>query len=143
LKPSELVSAPRGLLKVFIIDMASKYPVSGIEISERVKSLTNEMWKPSPGSIYYILKELVSKKLLSEIYTPDKGVKKYVTTEKGLNDLSLFRSFEVEILLKQSSFLVLMSYLLNDNEVREYLDEFIRILVQLSKLKKDKKINST
>jgi hypothetical protein len=71
------------------------------------------------------LKELVLKNLLSEIYTPDKGVKKYVATEKGLNDLSLFRSFEVEILLKQFSFLILMSHLLKNNEVREYLDEFI------------------
>jgi len=130
LKSPELVSAPRGLLRVFIIDMASKYSVSGIEISERIRLLTNGVWKPSPGSIYYILKELVSKKRLSEIYTPDKGVKKYVATEKGLDDLSLFRSFEVEILLKQFSFLVLMSHLLKDNEIREYLDEFI------SKLKK-------
>tara|TARA_B100000315_G_C14080604_1_gene364703 strand:- start:9 stop:389 length:381 start_codon:yes stop_codon:yes gene_type:complete len=126
------VSAPRGLLKVFIIDMASKYPVSGIEISERVRSLTNEIWKPSPGSIYYILKELLSKKLLSEIYTPDKGLKKYIATEKGMNDLSLFRSFGVEILMKQASFLLLMSHLLKDNEFREYSNEFI------SKLKKSK-----
>ncbi len=130
MKSSELVCAPRGLLKVFIIDMASKYPVSGIEISERVRSLTNDIWKPSPGSIYYILKELVSKKLLSEIYTPDKGVKKYVATEKGLNDLSLFRSFGIEILMKQSSFLSLTSHLLKNNEFRAYSDELI------SKLKK-------
>ena len=130
------MSAPRGLLKVFIIDMASKYPVSGIEISERVRSLTNEIWKPSPGSIYYILKELLSKKLLSEIYTPDKGLKKYIATEKGMNDLSLFRSFGVEILMKQASFLLLMSHLLKDNEFREYSNEFI------SKLKK-KQINNS
>ena len=136
MKSSELVSAPRGLLKVFIIDMASKYPVSGIEISERVRSLTNEIWKPSPGSIYYILKELLSKKLLSEIYTPDKGLKKYIATEKGMNDLSLFRSFGVEILMKQASFLLLMSHLLKDNEFREYSNEFI------SKLKK-KQINNS
>ena len=132
MKSSEVVSAPRGLLKVFIIDMASKYPVSGIEISNRVRSLTNEIWKPSPGSIYYILKELLSKKLLSEIYTPDKGLKKYIATEKGMNDLSLFRSFGVEILMKQASFLLLMSHLLKDNEFREYSNEFI------SKLKKSK-----
>jgi len=119
-------------LKIFIIDMASKYPVSGIEISDRVRSLTNEVWKPSPGAIYYILKELVSKKLLSEIYTPDKGVKKYVATEKGVNDLSLFRSFGIEILMRQSSFLSLTSHLLKDNEFKQYSDEYI------SKLKKRK-----
>lgn len=125
MKPSELVSAPRGLLKVFIIEMASKYPVSGNEISAQVDSLSNGVWKPSPGSIYYLLKELVSKKRLSEIYTPDKGVKKYVATEKGLEELSLFRSFGVEILLKQAAFLALTSRLIQDEETVKVLDDYI------------------
>lgn len=125
LKSSELVSAPRGLLKVFIIDLASKYPVSGREISERVDSLSNGVWNPSPGSIYYILKELVLKRRLSEIYTPDRGVKKYVATEKGLEDLSLFRSFGVEILLKQAAFLALSSRLVQDEAAARAVDAFI------------------
>ena len=114
--------------------MASKYPVSGIEISERINSLTNGIWKPSPGSIYYILKELVSKKKLSDIYMPDKGIKKYVATEKGLSDLSLFRSFGDEILLKQAAFLALTSQLINDNESRELLEEYV---TKLSKRMKE------
>lgn len=125
LKPSELVSAPRGLLKVFIIDLASKYPVSGIEIAEQVGDLSKGAWKPSPGSIYYILKELVSKKRLSEIYTPDKGVKKYVATEKGLEDLRLFRSFGTEILLKQAAFMSLASNLIQDEAASKALNSYI------------------
>ncbi len=134
LKSSELVSAPRGLLKMFIIDMASKYPVSGNEISERVSSLSNGVWKPSPGSIYYILKELVSKRRLSGIYTPDKGVKKYVATEKGLNELSLFKSFGVEILLKQAAFLALTSRLVQNEEAIEVLNDYISKLQKKPKL---------
>ncbi len=125
LKSSGLVSAPRGLLKMFIIDMASKYPVSGNEISERVYSLSNGVWKPSPGSIYYLLKELVAKKRLSEIYMPDKGFKKYVATEKGSNDLSLFRSFGGEIVLKQTAFLALTSQLIQDEEAAEIINDCI------------------
>jgi len=125
LKPSELVSAPRGLLKIFIIDLASKYPVSGIEITEQVSALSKGVWKPSPGSIYYILKELVSKKRLSEIYTPDKGVKKYIATEKGLEDLKLFRSFGTEILLKQAAFMSLASNLIQDEAASKALNSYI------------------
>ncbi len=125
LKPSELVSAPRGLLKVFIIDLASKYPVSGIEIAEKVGEQSKGVWKPSPGSIYYILKELVSKKRLSEIYTPDKGVKKYIATEKGLEDLKLFRSFGTEILLKQAAFMSLASHLIQDEAASKALNSYI------------------
>lgn len=125
LKPSELVSAPRGLLKIFIIDLASKYPVSGTEITEQVGDLSKGVWKPSPGSIYYILKELVSKKRLSEIYTPDKGVKKYIATEKGLEDLKLFRSFGTEILLKQAAFISLATHLIQDEAASRALNSYI------------------
>ena len=122
---SELVSAPRGLLKIFIIDMASKYPVSGIEISENISSITNEIWTPSPGSIYYILKELVTSKKISNIYTPDKGIKKYITTDKGLEDLSLFKKYKKDILLKQAAFLELTYHMIKDDESREFLDQYI------------------
>ena len=122
---SELVSAPRGLLKIFIIDMASKYPISGKEISERVSSITNSVWTPSPGSIYYILKELVSSKKLSNIYTPDKGIKKYITTDKGLDDLSLFKQYKKEILIKQAAFIKLSSYLMKDNQSNDFSDKYI------------------
>lgn len=129
---SEIVSAPRGLLKIFIIDMASKYPVSGIEISKRVSSITHEVWTPSPGSIYYILKELVISKKLSNVYTPDKGIKKYITTEKGLEDLSLFKRYRKDILLKQAAFLELTYYMIKDDESREFLDQYV------SELRKNK-----
>ncbi len=129
---SELVSAPRGLLKIFIIDMASKYPVSGIEISENISSITNEIWTPSPGSIYYILKELVTSKKISNIYTPDKGIKKYITTDKGLEDLSLFKKYKKDILIKQAAFLELTYHMIKDDESREFLDQYI---LQLQKKK--------
>lgn len=120
-----MVSAPRGLLKIFIIDMASKYPVSGIEISENISSITNEIWTPSPGSIYYILKELVTSKKISNIYTPDKGIKKYITTDKGLEDLSLFKKYKKDILIKQAAFLELIYHMIKDDESREFLDQYI------------------
>ncbi len=130
-----MLSAPRGLLKTFIIYMASKYPISGNEIAEQLYLQSNAIWKPSPGSIYYILKELVSKKMLSEIFTPDIGVKKYVATEKALNELSLFRSFGVEIMLKQAAFLTLTSSLIHNEEASAILGECISRLKELPEIK--------
>jgi len=128
MKSSELVRAPRGLLKMYIIETASKYPVSGIEISESVSSITNGVWKPGPGSIYYILKELVSKKRLSEIYFPDKNIRKYIAAEKGLNELSTFKSFSKDIIEKQLAFLIVTSKIIKNREIesdfKNYLSKF-------------------
>jgi DNA-binding PadR family transcriptional regulator len=128
MKSSELVSAPKGLLKMFIIDMASKYPISGVEITETVSSISDGIWKPGPGSIYYLLKELVEKKRLSEIYIQDKNIRKYITTEKGMNDLKLFKSFSNEIVKKQLIFLIVTSNLTHNKEIemelRRYLSKF-------------------
>jgi DNA-binding PadR family transcriptional regulator len=125
LKSSELVSAPRGLLKIIIIELASKLPVSGVEIADRVKELSGGVWTPSPGSIYYLLKELVSKKRLSEIYTPDRGVKKYVATKKGLDELSLFRDFGEDILFKQATFMLLTAHLIPDESSMKTLSAYL------------------
>jgi len=125
MKSSEIVSAPRGLLKIFILEMATHNPISGNEVSQRITSLTNEVWKPSPGSIYFILKELVKNNRLSEIYVPEKITRKYVTTEKGLNDLKLFRSFGKELILKQTSFLALTARILKDETTTKKLGEII------------------
>jgi len=128
MKSSELVRASRGLLKMYIIETASKYPVSGIEISESVSSITNGVWKPGPGSIYYILKELVSKKRLSEIYFPDKNIRKYIAAEKGLNELSTFKSFSKDIIEKQLAFLIVTSKIIKNREIesdfKNYLSKF-------------------
>jgi len=110
---------------MFIVDMASRYPVSGNEVSEQVSSISGGLWRPSPGSVYYILSELVSKGEISEIYTPDRVVKKYVATEKGLSKLSLFESFGRELVARQLTFLQLTSSILNDRSMAEILNECV------------------
>jgi DNA-binding PadR family transcriptional regulator len=134
MKSSELVSAPRGLLKILILDMASKNPISGIEISEKIDSLSRGKWKPSPGSIYYILKELVIKKRLSEIYTPNHATKKYIITEKGISDITLFKSFGTEILKKQIVFISLTSKLLQFDSI-DIIDDLLNKINKINELK--------
>lgn len=45
--------------------------------------LSGRIWTPSPGSIYYVLGNLLKHDYITEIYTSDRGVKNYVTTSKG------------------------------------------------------------
>ena len=85
------ISAPKGLLRILILDIASKAPSSGVEIVQRISGMTNSMWKPSPGSIYYILERLANEELISEIFTPTKGQRKYITTARGKSYLTLER----------------------------------------------------
>ena len=85
------ISAPKGLLKILILDIASKAPSSGVEIVQKISGMTSGAWKPSPGSIYYILERLAKEELISEIFTPIKGQKKYITTARGKSYLTLER----------------------------------------------------
>lgn len=81
--PAITINAPKGLLKILILDIASKSPSSGVEIAQRISKMTDSMWKPSPGSIYYILEKLLRDELISEIFSTAKGQKRYVTTSRG------------------------------------------------------------
>ena len=85
------ISAPKGLLKILILDIASKSPSSGVELAQRISDMTEGAWKPSPGSIYYILERLLRGELISEIFSTSKGQKKYVTTSRGKAQLLLER----------------------------------------------------
>ncbi len=109
LSPSNFLSAPRGLLKVFILKAASKMPVSGIDISDEINSYTNNEWRPSPGSIYFILNELSSKGMISEVISPNSNVKRYITTDKGLSMLSSFLRVADQVLRRQFIFANIMA----------------------------------
>lgn len=89
--PATTISAPKGLLKILILDIASKSPSSGVEIAQRILEMTDGVWKPSPGSIYYILERLLRDELISEIFSITKGQKRYVTTSRGKAQLLLER----------------------------------------------------
>ena len=53
--------APRGLLVHFILYKISQKPYHGYELLQEIEEKTNGAWRPGPGSIYPMLKRLVSK----------------------------------------------------------------------------------
>ncbi len=70
--------------------------------------MSSRNWTPSAGSIYYLLGHLKENEYLTEIYTPELAMKKYVATSKGKALLVLEMS-RLEFSLKRS--LILTSIL--------------------------------
>jgi DNA-binding PadR family transcriptional regulator len=52
---------PRGLLRYYILHRISIKPIHGYEILKDIEGKTEGAWRPGPGSIYPILKWLLSK----------------------------------------------------------------------------------
>ena len=134
---SEFLSAPRGLLKVFILKAASKMPLSGIDISDQINSYTNNEWSPSPGSIYFILNELSSKGMISEVIIPDTNVKRYITTNKGMNMLSSFIKVADQVLKRQFIFIGIMAQVA-EKDLAKILVELADLILTSDKEKEEK-----
>ena len=76
----------RGFLTFIVLKLISKKNMSGEEIREEIKKRKGS--RPSPGTIYPVLKELKKGKFIKEL--PNTGkVKKYKLTKKGKRELEV------------------------------------------------------
>ena len=73
----------KGLLKAYVLSVARSTPVSGMEIINKLSKSTSDRWKPSPGSVYPILKSYQKQGLLRKAAKSGKEVR-YIITKKGL-----------------------------------------------------------
>ena len=85
--------APRGMLRLYILQKVSKAPTHGYEIMSEIDEKTGGGWRPSPGSVYLVLKELLSQKLIAESKprTEKRGgaeQRAYTITSEGLRRLN-------------------------------------------------------
>lgn len=84
--------APRGLLLYYVLHKISKGPTHGYEITQDIEEKTQGAWRPAPGSIYPMLKKLVSQGLIKSKTTSTKRSSEteqrvYEITPKGLTCL--------------------------------------------------------
>jgi DNA-binding PadR family transcriptional regulator len=89
---------PRGLLLYYIIHRIASKPSHGYEILQDIESKTEGAWRPGAGSIYPILKNLVSKGLIKAESAEEGDTRRvYRITAKGLERLQdgkkMFLSF--------------------------------------------------
>ncbi|MBI2559226.1 PadR family transcriptional regulator [Candidatus Woesearchaeota archaeon] len=76
----------RGFLSFIVLRLIAKKNMSGEEIREELKKRRGT--KPSPGTIYPVLKALSSSGFIEEISSKGK-VKKYKLTAKGRKELKV------------------------------------------------------
>ena len=79
----KMAMVPKGFLRYYILKLLAEKPMSGSEIAQEIYIRTEELWKPSPGSIYPLLSRLKEKEYIQEIEKSEPGLKRYMLTEKG------------------------------------------------------------
>jgi DNA-binding PadR family transcriptional regulator len=86
---ARLHSAPKGLLRHYILHRIAQGPVHGYEVIQDIDSKTEGAWRPGAGSLYPLLKKLESEGLIEA----DEGSKEEATrrvyhiTSKGQQSL--------------------------------------------------------
>src|SRR2546425_12496760 len=97
---SRLHSAPKGLLRYYILHKIAQKPIHGYEIIQDIDSKTEGAWRPGAGSLYPILKKLVSEGLIKAEPEPSGEATRrvYHITSKGVESLAhakeMFTNFQ-------------------------------------------------
>jgi DNA-binding PadR family transcriptional regulator len=120
------VFAPKGLLKMLILKIATQRATTGVEIMDEVPRMTNNVWSPSPGSVYYLLGEMEEAGLLIHVPTGETGIKRYVSSEKGKLNLENFKLDAQKNLYKQMIMLRVLSDLADNSAVSEAIASLTR-----------------
>ncbi|OYT52951.1 MAG: PadR family transcriptional regulator [Desulfurococcales archaeon ex4484_217_2] len=76
-----LIWARRGPLRIVMLALLSKKPMSGIDIIREIERMSFGFWRPSPGTVYPLLRVLLEEGLIRRI--SEDGKKIYALTEKG------------------------------------------------------------
>ena len=82
------ISAPRGLLKLVSLQFFSESSLSGAELQEEIRKTSGDVWKPGPGSIYFLLEELRKAENIVELPRRGGTVRRYVISNKGKAELA-------------------------------------------------------
>src|SRR5712664_506089 len=95
-----LHSAPKGLLRYYILHKIAQKPIHGYEIIQDIDSKTEGAWRPGAGSLYTFLKKLVAEGLIKAEPEPSAEATRrvYRITPKGVESLAhakeMFANFQ-------------------------------------------------
>jgi len=97
---ARLHSAPKGLLRHYILHKIAQKPVHGYEVIQDIESRTEGAWRPGAGSLYPILKKLQSEGLIkAEEGSREEATRRvYHITPRGVQSLAeskeMFTNFQ-------------------------------------------------
>ena len=89
------------------LQLFSESSLSGAELQEEIRKTSEGVWKPGPGSIYFLLEELRKGELIVELPRRGGTIRRYIISNKGKAELSKLRgaiSDEVKRQLKLLAF---------------------------------------
>lgn len=89
MKKIPLERIKRGALKSLVLSSLAEKPMYVYEIIKNINSATHGFYKPSPGSIYPVLKSLLREGFV-EVYE-ENGKKIYKLTDKGKKEFERIR----------------------------------------------------
>ena len=121
-----VINAPPGLLKALILKEASRAPLSAVKLIERIGERTGGIWKPSPGSIYYLTNELESKGLLKKLKVEEERYPKYIITLRGKEELENMVRASKKDVLKILTILKLYAEITEDKHLMQDLDNICK-----------------
>jgi len=81
--------ARRGDVRVAILMVLAERPGTGYGIIQALEDRSGGAWRPSPGSVYPTLEQLISEGLVSQ--TDQEGAKMYALTETGQRHVATHR----------------------------------------------------
>ena len=70
-------------------------PMSGSELTERIEEFSE--WRPSPGSMYPLLSNLQERELIEPYEDGEAGLKRFIITQKGKEEIHTHGNREEEI----------------------------------------------
>ncbi len=89
-----------GFLSFYILHLLNEKPLYGEEIRNLINETTNELWKPNPGFIYPVLKEMRKEKLIKGEWNLEGSHprKIYEITEKGKSQyMKIYKLIKIKL----------------------------------------------
>jgi DNA-binding PadR family transcriptional regulator len=85
-------TVPRGFLRMYILTVLSRGSETGYSLMQKIEEKTDGAWRPGPGTMYPLLKSLVTDGLARPTGEGGKGrTKSYTLTPKGRRSLEQAR----------------------------------------------------
>jgi DNA-binding PadR family transcriptional regulator len=87
--PAMFRGVVRGMLPMYLLSLLRKKPHHGTEIIKAIEKMNKGTWKPSPGSVYPLLKKLEDDGLISGKWVSGRAAatRIYSVTRKGRSKL--------------------------------------------------------
>jgi DNA-binding PadR family transcriptional regulator len=116
-----MISAPKGLLKLVSLQLFSESSLSGAELQEEIRKSSEGVWRPGPGSIYFLLDELRRGELVVELPRRGGTTRRYIISNKGKTELARLRGEVDEEVRRQLKLLAYCCDHASDSKLAEGL----------------------